>query len=391
MTSINKGFASYFLILVLFLVSIHWYYLDRMWDAVLTVFCILLLFLFGNKQYSNILKASVWGIAIFYLYKLFRFPGLGVLIEPLVLIVVLMMPEDKKKAALRFLTVSFSIITLCSIIAWILYLFGIVDIHQSFEYRGYNLGLHPLFLVNMNLGMGIIPRFQGLLLEPGHLGMICSLLLYANNYNRKDFFSIILFLGVILTLSLAAYVLLIIGFLLFYAANQSLKVTFLLFCVIIVGSIYSLFQSTDSMLYHMLIDKVVDSENGIMNANRYGLDFLQYYSRQMSDPFVALFGMGDAFNIERFAGNSGYRIGVISMGWIGVLLLFYAYYCIARPYHSKKGYFFLLLYVISYIQRPYADWLAEWFIFILAMPGLAQSSCANKSIFNNEKVLLSNR
>lgn len=383
-----------FLLLVLFLVSVHWFYLDKIWTPIFSCVSIIFLFLLSNRHNDfRFVASSLIGVLFFYCYKLVRFPGLGVLIEPLILVIVLLLPEEKKKKVLRFLTVAFSIITLFSIIAWIFYLLGVVDVFSQFEYRGYNLGQHPLFLVNLDIGMGILPRFQGLLLEPGHMGMICSLLLYANSYNRKDVFSIILFVGLLLTVSLAAYVLFIIGYVLnkFSDKGKRSKGAAILFIIVVIYVAFTLLQSTDSMLYYLLFNKVVESENGLFNSNRYGADFLQFYNNQLSDPFVALFGLGGAFDVERFPGNSGYKVGVISMGWVGILILLFAYYCIAKPYHSKRCYFFLLLYVVSYIQRPYADWLAEWFIFILAMPGLSQMSNNYISSSNNEKVLLSDR
>lgn len=393
MVRLNKYYFSSLLILVLFLVSVHWFYLDRIWTPVLSCICIVFLYLSTERRYNyRIFSASLTGILVFYVYKLLRFPGIGVLIEPLILIAVFFLSEEKKKETLRFLTVSFSIITLFSIVAWILYLFGIINISNEFEYNGYQFGSNALFLVNLDIGMGIIPRFQGLLLEPGHLGMICSLLLYANNYKRKDIFNIILFIGIVLTMSLAAYILFIIGYVLYNMSDsgKGSKITILVFLTIIVYVIFTLFQHTDSMLYYILFDKVADSENGILNGNRYGADFLQYYNNQLSNPFVAMFGLGDAFDSERFPGNSGYKVGIISMGWVGILILLFAYYCIAKPYHSKRCYFFLLLYIISYIQRPYADWLAEWFIFILAMPGLSRHS-EMISYKKNEKIMLSYR
>lgn len=378
-----------------FLVSVHWYYLDMIWTPVFSVACIAMIYLCSDKQYNTkYFKISIIGILLFYVYKFIRYPGIGVFIEPLLLTSILLMKDDIKKTALKFITASFSIITLFSIIAWILYLFGVIDVTKFIEYKGYNLGIHPLFFVNGNIGLGIIPRFQGLLLEPGHLGMICSLLLYANNYKKNDICNIILFIGLVLTLSLAAYSLFIVGVVLYYFSNggRGAKTTVLLFMTIIAYGIMIMLQNTDSVTYNLFFAKVVEGDNGFLNANRYGTDFLQYYERHMSDPFVALFGMGGAFDIERFPGNSGYKVGVISMGWVGVLILFFSYYCLAKPYHSKRCYFFLLLYIISYFQRPYADWLAEWFIFILAMPGLTESSYVNNSkLNNNEKVLLSNR
>ena len=375
MTKANNNYRSFLLLLIFFLVSVHWYYLDKIWTPVLSVVSIALMYFWGDKHYNfRIFKISIIGILFFYGYKFLRYPGIGVFIEPLILAAVLLMKEEEKKDALKFITVSFSVITLFSIIAWISYLIGFFDVSKVIEYKGYNLGFHALFLVNANIGLGIIPRFQGLLMEPGHLGMIISLLLYANSYKRKDICNIILFMGLILTLSLAAYSLFIIGLVLHYLSNggRGSKASLFLFLFIIIYAIFIILQNTDSMVYELFFSKVVESENGFVNANRYGTDFIQYYDKHMSDPFTALFGLGDAFDIERFPGNSGYRVGVISMGWVGVFILFFAYYCIAKPYHSKSCFFFLLLYIISYFQRPYADWLAEWFIFILAMPGLSQ-------------------
>jgi hypothetical protein len=119
------------------------------------------MYFWGDKHYNfRIFKISIIGILFFYGYKFLRYPGIGVFIEPLILAAVLLMKEEEKKDALKFITVSFSVITLFSIIAWISYLIGFFDVSKVIEYKGYNLGFHALFLVNANIALGIIPRFQ---------------------------------------------------------------------------------------------------------------------------------------------------------------------------------------------------------------------------------------
>ena len=58
-------------------------------------------------------------------------------------------------------------------------------------------------------------RFSGPFAECGHMSMICAFLLYANRFNLQQWYNIVFFISVLFSLSLAGYVLLGLGLLLY--------------------------------------------------------------------------------------------------------------------------------------------------------------------------------
>ena len=103
----------------------------------------------------------------------------------------------------------------------------------------YSHEVYYLFLVNQTSDIISIPRFAGMFLEPGHLGTMCCFLLHIGGYKLSKIGNIVLLLGIIFSLSLAAYGLLFGGFclhLLFTNKKGGLYIcTFLLFVVGIWG------------------------------------------------------------------------------------------------------------------------------------------------------------
>lgn len=352
--------------------SVHYYYFLIISTTSLTIVLVLLLLTAFLTSYGKVrFDSVVAGVFIFYIFRFLRFQAFGAFIEPLVLLCVLSFSDKDKSDALAFITKCFSIIVGVSLLVWLLYLCGVPISGDYIELMGYSFYRTNFFLVNTIIGLDQLPRFQSLLLEPGHLGTICALLLFANRYKIKENFLWVLLLAIIFSFSTAAYILTILGYIL-YLISKGNK-TVILYVVIIIGvliiSLIYLISRQDNIFYQLVVRKIVEGDG--VGSSRYGNAFLQLYHNQMSRPFVALFGMGGSFEIEQFSGTSGYRVGLITIGYFGVTLLFFAYYNMARAYrHNKLCYFFLLLYVVSYIQRPYADWLAEWFIFILSLPGL---------------------
>ena len=68
------------------------------------------------------------------------------------------------------------------------------------------------------------PRFQSIFLEPGHLGMISSLMLYMIRYNMRSWQGIIIFLSSLLSMSLAAYMLLFLGMVIYKLSFGNLHI-----------------------------------------------------------------------------------------------------------------------------------------------------------------------
>ena len=217
--------------------------------------------------------------------------------------------------------------------------------------------------------LGYIFRFSSIFFEPGHLGMILSYYLFALKYNYKDIIVWILTIALLLSLSLAGYVLFICGIIL-YSISINLKTTIK---YIIIGSINIIIFS---YLLTLFIDKPYityiksatierlefDEKQGIKGNNRNNESVDLAFKRFITSP-NALWGMG----IERFTKEAnkkgwvaaGYKAFILNYGLISLLLIGYVYYKIGRK--KKITFCFFLLIFISFLQRGYPFW-AAWLV-----------------------------
>ena len=81
----------------------------------------------------------------------------------------------------------------------------------------------------------------------------------------------------------------------------------------------------------------------------------------------ALFGIGDEEFAERFgSGNSSYKTFIVQNGIISLIFLFFLYCMLVRFYLSSIYVGLIILYIASFLQRPYALWEVELFLFMSA-------------------------
>lgn len=99
--------------------------------------------------------------------------------------------------------------------------------------------------------------------------MISSLLLYVNQYNLKRISVFILFISVLISFSLAAYVLLILGMILYYLLKSKhyfrrvFRVSFFL-CSAVVISVIFYVNNPDSVYSKLVVARLdYDEERGI--------------------------------------------------------------------------------------------------------------------------------
>lgn len=312
-------------------------------------------------------------VFIFFLYKFFRLINVGLFMDLLIIFPVVLLSDSVKINSLNFITKSFAIIIGVSLVAWFLYFLGIVQTHSIMEIRGYTLEVCPFFLKSVSR-VSLFPRFQGLFMEPGQLGMICAFLIYANNYNFRSKYLIVILLSLVFSFSLAAYLLFLVGFFfhIFSLNNTKKVIIYTVFFIVLFAILFVLLSRyEDTFVYQLIIKRLINNSGGdFVNSNRYQQYFLSFYNNKMSDFWTMLFGMGLEVNVTDFPNNSGAKIFFIRLGYIGALLLLLAYYSIQREYKSKACFLFLVLYVVAFVQRPYAEWYVEWILFILAMPVL---------------------
>lgn len=350
------------------------------------------IFSYSKIDFLSLKKSTIILIFLLLIVQIYAARDLNefglilVFLRATVLSIVLMLKDPIKIDLLHFFTRAFAILLLISIAAWILFLIGFPLPSYPVDYNNgqYFYNNYYLFLFNRSETEAFlpIPRFSSIFLEPGHLGMITSFLLYANQFNfrRKEIW-VILF-ATILTFSLAAYVLLIISAITF-TLLKSKKPMFNLFLMTgFLFALYFYFSNLDNgnnVVNNLIIERLQIEDGNISGNNRFSVELNNYFENFMNtdDNF---FGLGFSRYEQLFKGNgnSGYKVFILQHGLVGAALLFLFYFTLVIYKMSKLSFMFLILYIFSFLQRAYALWDVELLIFITALPALSLNS--NKKV-----------
>ena len=269
----------------------------------------------------------------------------------------------------KILSVSMGVLLLPSLLLYTLYVLGFSLPHYFIAnpLADYTYENYFLFLVNYNDGLSIIPRFQSVFVEPGHMAMACIVLLLTQVGNWNKWYNIVMFVSIIASFSLAGYVFLII--VLFASAwmkgRHIWDKLLALVCFIFVTGLAATFYNDGNNLVNQLIIQrlVVNDEGKLEGDNRVTTDFEAAY-----DDFVKsdklLFGEGTD-KLSKFDwGNSGYRVYIYSNGLISLIFLIVFFLAISMTATSKRGMWVMLfIHTVSFL--PHAIPLKFYFFIPL--------------------------
>ena len=224
----------------------------------------------------------------------------------------------------------------------------------------------------------VVERFRSIFTEPGHLGTISALFLFVNKYEIKRKSVLVIFIALLMTVSLSAYVLSFLGYLIYIVANskrlyKTVTMILLFSSVIVTAGYYLSIRYPDNLLNRrILLRLALDEDKGIAGNNRTTANFDYYYETQfLTSHQSILFGKKMDEN-ERYSilsgGNNSYRVFMFQNGAISMILLFLMYFSIVAVKPSRLGFGLLLLYCISFTQRTQTPlWAMQLFLFVGAI------------------------
>ena len=283
-------------------------------------------------------------------------------------LVILLLSEEKASLVKIFINF-YAGVLLFSTIIYVLVILGMpiysyqVSINDPYYSWGFS---NSLFLI-LPITSFPFPRFQSIFLEPGHLGMISSLMLYMIRYNMRSWQGIIIFLSSLLSMSLAAYMLLFLGMVIYKLSFGNLlkTITFLLMILMTCTMAYNFFPNS-YFSQAILLRLEYDEDKGFKGNNRISEDFEYYYNNKFYKTEHVLLGIGgdNISTISGEGGNSSYKVFIVQYGILGLVVLSVFFFVIV--WYSKSSFVrgLSLLYVASFWQRPYALWEVELFLFI---------------------------
>lgn len=290
------------------------------------------------------------------------------------LLFIVMMSHEEHLRLKSLVIKIFTLIIAVSIVAYVLLLCGFPL--PATEIQHPNTWYTPFFnyyFFVTELNVGEFLRFRSVFTEPGHLGMFCALFLYINGYNLRKLQNVVLLLALILSLSLAAYILLFIGWFLYslmsgVSLRRIMKMALVVVCFAGIGWLY-INSSNGEVLQKLIVDRLeYDEKKGLKGNNRNTYEFRQVYAQLTTSEYVV--GKGSSFVKEHFANtaNSSYRNFVMTNGLVGLFLMLAFFFSVIYVFPSRLALGLFLLYAVSFIQRPY--WLLEvesW-MYLCAVP-----------------------
>lgn len=291
---------------------------------------------------------------------------------------VLQISESEKEYTIKWITNIFAVLIGIGLIIFFLVNYLNINLPHSIikypdtlsSYADFN---NYFFVLISNQDI-IVHRFQSIFSEPGHLGMICSFILYLNKFNLKRINIILILLGLIMSLSLAAYLLLIIGIILFRISKSKNIMKMFLQGIVTLSIFISIgfFIATyykNTLIYELIIERLeYDDDKGIVGNNRNSDYFEYYYDSHFYKNENWLLGIGNEKMAKAniIGKSSSYKFFIVKSGILSIILLFLFYLSIACKEKSWYIFGFLLLYLASFLQRPYALWEIEFILFICA-------------------------
>lgn len=231
--------------------------------------------------------------------------------------------------------------------------------HINLNYGGFD---NYLIYVHQNNGD---LRFNGPFLEPGHLGMIGSFIMMANNFRLNNRYIIIILISIILSLSLAGYMLVVIGYILctYYKgkikAGRVIFVVTTLYALFLIGQTYN---GGDNVINREVISRFEsDDEKGIVGNNRASYNVMILFEGVLENRELLLYGYDREYqrqNEEMFTKSNGLVFFIVKHGIIGVLVTFSFYVFLALIAKNRKyALLFLLFIFVCFFQRTYYNWI----------------------------------
>jgi hypothetical protein len=336
-----------------------------------------ILFCIARPSYFPLKKEIFISVLLLVLVEFYCVRGsningyFGTLLTTIPIIFVLLLKDTIKIDLLFFLTSAIALILFVSLCAWILFLAGVQLPYSvvNFNDGQYWYNNYFFFLYNLNPSE-IIPRFSGIFLEPGHLGVITSFLLFANHFALKRKEVLVLLVVTIFTFSLAAYLLLAISISVFLLMKS--KKPFFYFALwlsfILIGYYFFVtLNHGDNIVNNLIIERLQVVDGDLAGNNRFSSSMDSYFEGFLKSDNLYTGISNSKYESLDLGPNAGYKVFFLQNGILGTSLLFLFYLSLVFSNKSKEALFFLFVYVLAFFQRSYALWECELLIFITAV------------------------
>lgn len=211
-------------------------------------------------------------------------------------------------------------------------------------------------------------RFGSIFLEPGHLSMICFLMLFANRFQFKKtpllWFPLIC---ILISFSLTGYVLLLLGYIVLKIRN----LYYMLISAFIIGGswlfVTELWNEGDNPVNILIVQRLEFDKNKGIKGNNRTIKKTDYYFKQCVKDGRIITGVGNKEMGDRVKG-AGFKIFLLRYGIIGTIFIT-AIYLLLINYKANQRYAisFLTMIILLFLQRAYPGWYSWLFFYTVGI------------------------
>jgi hypothetical protein len=337
----------------LFAVIVLIYY--RLYDCQIHVFLFLFAIMLFAWEYHS---CNVFGFS----------EGLFMLLSWLPL---LFLGPHQNMCILNFITTWFARLLILSIIGYIFFLIGISPISPTkinYLDHQYELFNYYLFVIPQKANIyDEFIRFRGVFLEPGHMAMGVTTLLFANNFDLKNKNVLILFIANLFSFSLAAYIVMTVGYLMLNVNLKGVVKIFLgcAFALCFCGVMY--YTGHGTILDQLILKRLAYSESTgtIEGNNRTTFVYESVYRNTISKPGTLILGDSENALLYKSVSGAGIKKYIVEKGLIGVffVLLFYLYMCFYA--RNRNSFVLSIVILLMLYQNAYPMWSCVCISYIL--------------------------
>lgn len=280
----------------------------------------------------------------------------------------------------------FAISLLLSLTVYILIIFFSIPFNYTIikplnELKINNYVKYPFLVSEGFIGMKYLNiRFFGMFDEPGVVGSLVTILLFADNYNLKSKQNIIFFISGIFSFSFYFYLSSAVYFLLF-SANKIRFFFALLFILF-----FSL-TSNNEILSTIIWDRFKFEDKKLKGDNRSEIKLDIEFEKLIQSNEV-FFGKGGNYTKKmELMGSSSYKLLIVDYGIVFMIILFFAFWFLAK--YKIKDRFLIFIYLFLIIgmmyQRPGMIYFPGSFFLLVASATIIRNNdkfYVNKGLLN---------
>lgn len=385
----RKYLLSSFSIFILFIVSMnHWIGWSDRGKYIYAITGLLLWFAFQQEKVKTRFSLRyIWPCVVLYFIYLYYDIGwagdptssalyTNVLIFLIPLLLLICVEPLCKKVILVNITKMYAVLMLAALVVYFISLFvdlpslGIIEFSKTIK-DSYAPCENYFFLTvpveNLSAAHHSFLRFQGPFIEPGHVGMICAFLLFSNKFDFTPKSNIVILISLLVTFSLAGYMLALIGYMLILFSQKRLggKSIFVMAGLLLILITFGVtYNGGDNFINESILSRLqADEDRGFSGNNRTGLYVMYMFSNMFDNIQTALYGY-DAITLKQLEDEVGVGLVwfLVHHGIIGLMVVLFFYFVeVRRAYDKRYAYMYLLFLLAVFFQRNYPFWFS-WLI-----------------------------